>query len=883
MIQYVTSRIDPSTRNEERDILRASLMEVIYKREVDLQSEDSINLSVPEELVEKARKAILSSLLYDTMKDREVSIVEAYDKTCHWIFEGTNEVDKWLNFKCWLQSDEKLYWITGKAGSGKSTLMKYICYPFPVSSTSREMPRCHQYLMSWSGDNQLIVATFYFWNSGAQMQMHQRGLFLSLLHQIFEQCPKLIRLSCQERWESLCLFGKDSKDWTDKELQHTLLQAVQALPDVSSKIAFFVDGLDEFNGDHTELICLFQDLISCRNVKLTAASRPWVDFEDAFTKRPSLMLEHFTYADIKHYVTSKFETEPIFVQLSGREESFATELIEKVVTKASGVFLWVTLVVASLISGMNYGDRVLDLQKRLDHLPSELAELYEKMVTSLDPFYLEHAAQLFSLVDASKEPMNLILAFFADEVNPQFALSRQDRILTNGDMVVRMDTMRRRINSRCKGLLEVCGPRSTTAGLGLDDHRHQEYTVQYLHRTVKDYVESERVRKIFRDAMKSEFDPHLQLLAGHLAYLKLVSPGSLPVAEEGRALEYDDTISELVHDIWANHFMMCFEYARLVQADMVPHMVALLDELDKIGLFIFKALSATIVNPIAMAYAATDCWTLSPNPFDFATISDRNDKFGRTFLSLMVTAGIDKYVKAKTSHGCLVQKVNIDFNSSDMVVSHTIWPLLMDAVYIDSAPNTTMIPRTESMRCRLLVNGEDPNCVIGMNYYMSRTTGPLLMKAIYMGSALNTTTISRTESMCRHLLLNGADPNYVIRGEYHRSPWTDVVTLRIKSAGVFYRVLTSIFLSHGAKTDIETIDLVVKQLLAQCYLSWPQFGIWDISRNRRWYQQRNLLASYCRDVQADDNSVHRVVSNIISMAVARQPHGGSSPGIDQVR
>lgn len=63
------------------------------------------------------------------------------------------------------------------------------------------------------------------------------------------------------------------------------------------------------------------------------------------------------------------------------------DLIGKVVTKASGVFLWVALVVASLISGMNYGDRVLDLQKRLDLLPSELTKPanYSLYVTHIQP------------------------------------------------------------------------------------------------------------------------------------------------------------------------------------------------------------------------------------------------------------------------------------------------------------------------------------------------------------------------------------------------------------------------------------------------------------------------------------------------------------------
>lgn len=33
---------------------------------------------------------------------------------------------RWNDFVAWLEEGDGLYWIAGKAGSGKSTLMKYI-------------------------------------------------------------------------------------------------------------------------------------------------------------------------------------------------------------------------------------------------------------------------------------------------------------------------------------------------------------------------------------------------------------------------------------------------------------------------------------------------------------------------------------------------------------------------------------------------------------------------------------------------------------------------------------------------------------------------------------------------------------------------------------
>lgn len=147
-----------------------------------------------------------------------------------------------------------------------------------------------------------------------------------------------------------------------------------------SRLCVFVDGLDEFDSETSELIYLFRDIIMNSGVKLCLSSRPWVEFEDAFKHRPSLMLQGLTYTDIKHYITANFQRDFGFTQLRRREPKYASQLIEDVVAKASGVFLWVHLVVVSLITGMCYRDRVSDLKRRLDQLPADLENLYERIL-----------------------------------------------------------------------------------------------------------------------------------------------------------------------------------------------------------------------------------------------------------------------------------------------------------------------------------------------------------------------------------------------------------------------------------------------------------------------------------------------------------------------
>jgi type II secretory ATPase GspE/PulE/Tfp pilus assembly ATPase PilB-like protein len=54
------------------------------------------------------------------MDDRFYGVTMQYIKTFEWLFQNNA-----LGFPEWLQSDRGIFWITGKAGSGKSTLMKY--------------------------------------------------------------------------------------------------------------------------------------------------------------------------------------------------------------------------------------------------------------------------------------------------------------------------------------------------------------------------------------------------------------------------------------------------------------------------------------------------------------------------------------------------------------------------------------------------------------------------------------------------------------------------------------------------------------------------------------------------------------------------------------
>lgn len=107
-----------------------------------------------------------------------------------------------------LESNGDLYWITGKPGSGKSTLMKFLY----------ENPRTWQCLRSWHRRQPLVTAGFFFWNPGNQMQMSSMGLLQTLLFECLPQRRHLVSVTFPDRWESYLLFGEDLHPWTWEKL-----------------------------------------------------------------------------------------------------------------------------------------------------------------------------------------------------------------------------------------------------------------------------------------------------------------------------------------------------------------------------------------------------------------------------------------------------------------------------------------------------------------------------------------------------------------------------------------------------------------------------------------------------------------------------------------
>jgi hypothetical protein len=226
-------------------------------------------------------------------------------------------------------------------------------------------------------------------------------------------------------------------------------------PETPRKLFFMIDGLDEFDGNTKEVIDLVLGLAKHSHIKICVASRPWLVFADAFEDRPSLRLEQLTRDDIRKYIARFFANNKHYTRLSNLEPVKASSLINDLTEKSKGVFLWVYLVVRSLLDGLSNADRLSDLVARSLALPPDLEELYAKMLSSLDVDYFKHACQLFRLMMHYHERPTLIDLYFADTEEEDSALRDSIQSLAPDEIADRLETMHRRLNSRCKGFLEL--------------------------------------------------------------------------------------------------------------------------------------------------------------------------------------------------------------------------------------------------------------------------------------------------------------------------------------------------------------------------------------------------------------------------------------------
>ena len=334
------------------------------------------------------------------------------------------------------------------------------------------------------------------------------------------------------------------------------------------RVCLFIDGLDEYEngteGSYSDMISFFEWLTASGSFKVCLSSRPWLVFEDSFRSCRTLQLQHLTRTDIVLYTNDKLSSHKRMMELRSRNPEESDALIQEIVSKASGVFLWITLVVKSLMDGFTNRDRISDLQKRLLLLPPDLETLYRHMfMNHINPLYYEQSSRIFQVIRAVKDGLgsdsiSLLTLSFTDEQEDGLALKAELGPWSESEISHKCHEMTSILNSRCMGLLEVSSNYP-------DQQTNRESTVDFIHRSAYEFLALPDIWKIILSRTKKSFDPYLRLLEAYILIIKVATTSS----PEGGLQEIED------------HIFDALLSAREARKSPNGVDILLLDELDK--------------------------------------------------------------------------------------------------------------------------------------------------------------------------------------------------------------------------------------------------------------------------------------------------------------
>lgn len=321
------------------------------------------------------------------------------------------------------------------------------------------------------------------------MQRSFEGLYRAVLWEILKVCPQLIPEVFPSRWKD-----PNTKDdrihhlpLSDSEIRQALERLRKAL-DSSHALCLFIDGLDEYNGDHWKL---GHELASWKSdhVKICVSARPYNAFDQTLPLDTSrhFRLQDLNQEDIMHYVQATLSEDQRFGELRAQDDYAAEETIRSLTGRSDGVFLWAVLATRTLLGGLGNMYSATQLLEFLDtDIPSDLEAMFLQILDRLPKADRRLAA--ISLLSMSRDISdtwisapcyNVIFHWYIEE-----SLGKSDHYALHPDQLSCLNLQqstsdqimaaRSRFNSRCSSFI------------GWEDPGG--YTFHIIHRTLHDFL-----------------------------------------------------------------------------------------------------------------------------------------------------------------------------------------------------------------------------------------------------------------------------------------------------------------------------------------------------------------------------------------------------------
>ena len=296
------------------------------------------------------------------MNQKWRQIQDAAPRTLNWIWSDCPDFVDWLK-----STKNEFFWICGKPGSGKSTLMKHL------ASTKQTLDYLPKVESTWKR----VHFCFDFRASDGIANTPEgmlRSFTLQLAEALDKKGPVLTLLKSRPIDEMLDIFCKT----VERTRSHVLA---------------FIDGLDEFSGKLDKLAESVTILQDRSGIRMCLASRPEAAFNSAFRKFSNIHMQDHNSSGIRAYMDSAID-----FRRHNFISGFPDAVRDKVTKRAQGVFLWARFAVDELLDGCDAGESLEKLSRKLDSFPEELGKMYQRILNKLGPERKSEAALIFHLV-----------------------------------------------------------------------------------------------------------------------------------------------------------------------------------------------------------------------------------------------------------------------------------------------------------------------------------------------------------------------------------------------------------------------------------------------------------------------------------------------------
>ena len=396
---------------------------------------------------------LLQSLDYAERRARENQLqnVNAKEGSFSWIWRSSPSFIKWWS------SRGGLYWISGKPGSGKSTLIEYLVN---ISREHFEMQQ-HSHI-SWT-----VLHFFFDFRGGKGVTNSFEGLIRSLLYQLIKEIPQLSMLEFGDGTFSKC---------SERTLRNYLRTALE---NAKQGICIFVDGLDEYEGSVLELIEYLKSLaknssIGETPVKICVSSRPEPIPSQLLQGFPLLYISDHNRSGIRNYCRLTLES----LESMNHEDLDVGRLSNIVAERAEGVFLWVRFALEQIVLGHSSGETFSDLSKRLDLLPGGVEDIYDRILSRLEPLARKECMIMLQLVCFATTSLSWQELLVATDAAMDKEQVIYERLCGNNSY----STFTKRLRAKAIGLLEL-------VGVERDDYTGEHFVgVKLIHKSVNTYL-----------------------------------------------------------------------------------------------------------------------------------------------------------------------------------------------------------------------------------------------------------------------------------------------------------------------------------------------------------------------------------------------------------